>query len=471
MPPQRQVYLLDPKSLSPETIAVTFAKTSRSPQTFRQIAAELTDEKSADFNEKWVVGYGHASVAEHALLHLAVENVSRLAIECLESNRLASYTEKSTRYQKWSPEEFFQPAEIEKDFTLKTLYLRTCCQLFDGYQQALTVISAQAAQENPRQPGEDDLAWERRLRSTYVDVCRYFLPAASLANVGVTMNARVLEHAITKMLSHPLDEVRTLGEDIKQVARQELPTLVKYAEAAPYLEKTRHELTAVNIPAEKSKKEDWCQLIHVSPDAEETVLAAALFRYGSQSYSNCLQHVRTLQQDGKRKLAEKILGSLSLHDIPLRELEYATFTFELVMDQGAYFELKRHRMMVQSPQELTTELGYATPHRIVSSGFEKPYHTAMRTAADAFKRIAAVNPHVASYLVPNACLRRVLVQTDLRTLYHFLCLRSAPNAHFALRLVAQRMAEEVKKAAPLLGSFLNVNADENWQQLEKEYFA
>ncbi len=97
MPPQRQVYLLDPKSLSPEIIAVTFAKTSRSPQSFRQIAAELTDEKSADFNEKWVVGYGHASVAEHALLHLAVENVSRLAIECLESNRLASYTENSTR--------------------------------------------------------------------------------------------------------------------------------------------------------------------------------------------------------------------------------------------------------------------------------------------------------------------------------------------------------------------------------------
>ena len=37
----RQIYLLSPKSLSPETIAVTFAKTSRSAQSFREIAAEF----------------------------------------------------------------------------------------------------------------------------------------------------------------------------------------------------------------------------------------------------------------------------------------------------------------------------------------------------------------------------------------------------------------------------------------------
>src|SRR5512141_840868 len=109
---ERQIYLLNPKELSPETIAVTFAKTSRSPQSFREIAAELTDDKSAQFHEKWVVGYGHSSVAKHAVLHLAVENVSRLAIEALESNRLASYTEKSTRYQKWDSEPFLIPLEL-----------------------------------------------------------------------------------------------------------------------------------------------------------------------------------------------------------------------------------------------------------------------------------------------------------------------------------------------------------------------
>src|SRR5512143_1581317 len=132
MPAERQIYLLDPPTLDPETIAVAFAKTSRSPQSFRKIAAELTAEKSAEFHEKWVVGYGHASVAEHAVLHVAMENVSRLAVETVESNRLASYTEKSTRYQKWSAEDFFTPPEIESEATaaLKELYRETCRALF-----------------------------------------------------------------------------------------------------------------------------------------------------------------------------------------------------------------------------------------------------------------------------------------------------------------------------------------------------
>ena len=111
--PQRRIYLLSPKELSPETIAVAFAKTSRSPESFDEIAAGLSEQQSASFHEKWVVGYGHASVAEHAVLHLAFENVSRLAIENIESNRLASYTEKSTRYQKWSPNDFHVPAELD----------------------------------------------------------------------------------------------------------------------------------------------------------------------------------------------------------------------------------------------------------------------------------------------------------------------------------------------------------------------
>ena len=112
MPPARRIYLLSPRAHDPETIAVAFAKTSRSPHSFDEIAAELTAAASAEFNEKWVVGYGHASVAEHAVLHIALENISRLAIECIESNRLASYTEKSTRYQTWALDGFHIPTEF-----------------------------------------------------------------------------------------------------------------------------------------------------------------------------------------------------------------------------------------------------------------------------------------------------------------------------------------------------------------------
>ena len=62
--------------------------------------------------------------------------------------------------------------------------------------------------------------YDRRIRSQYVDSCRFLLPAASLANLGMTANARVLEHAISKMLSHPLAEVRQIGEEVQSAWRK-----------------------------------------------------------------------------------------------------------------------------------------------------------------------------------------------------------------------------------------------------------
>jgi thymidylate synthase ThyX len=65
---------------------------------------------------------------------------------------------------------------------------------------------------------------------------RFLLPAASLANVGVTINARALEYAICKLLSSPLAEVRAIGERLRAVGQLETPTLIKYAACNPYLQ-------------------------------------------------------------------------------------------------------------------------------------------------------------------------------------------------------------------------------------------
>ena len=314
MPPERQIYLLDPQQIDPETIAVAFAKTSRSPQSFRKIAADLTAEKSAEFHEKWVVGYGHASVAEHAVLHIAIENVSRLAVETIEANRLASYTEKSTRYQKWSPEDFFTPPELLSDApgipALRALYQHTCQRLFETYQQALPAVRAEVERDQPRREGESEAAWERRIRSEYVDVCRFLLPAASLANLGMTINARALEYALCKMLSHPLAEVRQVGQEIKQAAIESVPTLLKYVQPAPYLIETSQELEqlAAALPIEAPR--DWCQLVEMTPDGEARVLAAALYRFGGFSYAQAMAYVQQAAPAEQARLAQALLGRL-----------------------------------------------------------------------------------------------------------------------------------------------------------------
>jgi thymidylate synthase ThyX len=471
MTAERQVYLLDPQDYPPETIAVAFAKTSRSPQTFRHIAAELNEEKSSEFHEKWVVGYGHASVAEHAVLHLAVENISRLAVECLESNRLASYTEKSTRYQKWGLEDFHLPAELE-GHPLRSLYEDTLRTLFEVYQQSLEPVRAAVAARTPPKTGETDAAYERRLRSDYVDVCRFLLPAAALANVGMTVNARALEHALCKMLSHPLAEVRQTGEEMRQVAAARLPTLIKYVDRVAYLEETGRRLaeSAHGVVETADAAEDWCRLVGFDAGGEERVLAAALYRYGGFSFERAREVVRSAGPEGRAKLAADLLGARGKHDIPLRELEYAAYTIDITLDQGGYFELKRHRMMTQTVQTLSTALGYAIPRRMVEAGMETSYREAMNTAHQAYQRLAEVLPDAASYVVPNGYNRRVLLETNLRSAMHLVNLRSAPNAHFSMRRAAQRIGEEIRAVSPVLGRYLDANPGETWQQVETEHF-
>ncbi len=470
MPAKHQIYLLDPQKIPPETIAVTFAKTSRSPESFREIAAELTAAQSAHFHEKWVVGYGHASVAEHAVLHIAAENISRLAVETLEGNRLASYTEKSTRYQKWDQESFYIPSELE-GHPLRGLYEETCRMLFETYLQALPHLQAQVEKCSPRQENESEKRWQARIRTDYIDAARFLLPAASLANVGVTINARALEHAICKMLSHPLAEVRTLGEEIKQVARAEVPTLVKYANAAPYLQSTSQLLVdaASTLPISHALEQDWCRLVHYDPEGDNQVLAAALYRYGEISYTQAMEALKQYSPAERAELAKLMLGTLDCHDIPLRELEYTAYTFDLILDQGAYFELKRHRMMTQTPQMLTTRLGYTVPKLFTDSGFEAAYRHAMDKTIQAYERLATFNPQVAAYLVPNGFNRRVLLEFNFRTALHFIRLRTAPNAHFSMRRVAGRIAAEIHAVSPLLARYLPT-PQETWQTVEAVHF-
>jgi thymidylate synthase ThyX len=468
--PARKIYLLSPKELSPETIAVAFAKTSRSPESFREIAAGLTDESSAQFNEKWVVGYGHASVAEHAVLHIALENISRLAVECLESNRLASYTEKSTRYQKWDAENFYTPQELTDRHFLEE-YQGTCRTLFKTYLESIAPLKKVIESRVPRKEKETEEAFDRRIRSGYIDSCRFLLPAASLANLGMTINARSLEHAICKMLSHSLMEVQIIGEEVKKVAQEEVPTLVKYAVGSEYMQKTPEgweiQPDSSGLNAENG---DWCRLVNFDPEGELKILAAVLYRNMGMGYTSCLEMIKNSPPARKKDLADELVESLGVHDRPVRELEHTSYTFDLILDQGAFAEFKRHRMMTQTPQRLTTGLGYVTPRLMIDAEFEKQYQSAMELADKTYKTLVDKFPQVASYIVPNGYNRRVLFTMNLREAFAFCRLRSARNAHFSIRRVANRIAEEIRNVHPLLTQGL-VNEGETWQQIEREHFS
>ncbi|MFQ5913160.1 MAG: FAD-dependent thymidylate synthase [Nitrospinota bacterium] len=459
----RRIYLL--RDLPPEVVAVAFAKTSRSPKAFDEIAAELTDEASAQFHEKWVVGYGHASVAEHAVLSIAIENVSRYATEVIEANRLASYTEKSSRYQVFSLGDFFVPEEIAASPRAEE-YRKAMRWMFENYHNVQKKLETFLRDSGrlPRRENESDRGYAVRVRAYALDRARFLLPISALANVGMTGNARVLEHAIRKMLSHELSEVRDIGKTLKSVCQEVLPTLVKYADYNPYLAETRQALQPLaegTLEAQAgSPEEPYSRLLEYPEEPEPALAAAILYKYTDLPFETVRARLQALAKQGKEGIIEEALRRLNPFDIPVREMEHLTYTFECLVDQGAYLDLKRHRMCTQTVQLPTIRHGYSVPELIDDAGVRPEYLAGIERAEACYEGFSKDYPNEARYFVLNAHRRRMLWRMNLRELMHVVKLRSGPGGHFTYRRVAQQLYREVARIHPFIARFVQANLEE-----------
>ena len=432
-----RVYPLNSRDLTEEQIAVTFAMTSRSPEAFDEIARRVSEEKAADFHERWVVGYGHASVAEHAVVHMAVENISRIACDGLEDNRLASYTEKSSRYQVIDKDSFYVPLELDSKPTLRENYIKTCRYLFNCYQKLLDGSINYLQSLYQRRDNETQAAYNLRIRRIATDACRSVLPAGILTNVGVTANARTLEHAISKLLSSELREEQTLGEIIKAKGREIAPTLIKYANAVPYLQKNNNthnhfsEFMQQNVPNEELN-EAW--LVHWDENAVIKLAAALLYRVANTGYENVWQTIQMMPPENVQQVIDEALDGIGPHDAPPREFEVVDYTFEFMLDYGAFREFRRHRMQTYLPQPLSTNMGYRIPNLITEAYLVDEFIGAMETSEIMYTQIAeAISPLVAQYIVTHAHHRLVTTKLNLRECYHMFKLRTSPMAHESIR--------------------------------------
>ncbi len=442
---RRRIYPLSPRDLTEEQIAVTFAMTSRSPEPFDEIARRVTEESAASFNERWVVGYGHASVAEHAVLHLAVENISRLACDTLEDNRLASYTEKSSRYQVIDPGSFHVPQELDSSPALREIYITACRNLFTAYHQLLDGVLDHLGRTSPQRDNERDSAYNLRLRRLATDACRAILPASTLTNVGVTANARTLEHAITKLLSSALQEERDIGLELREQGRSITPTLVKYADHNPYLAETRSIDSGHQSANPRAERVDVA-LVDCDQDPYRKLAAALLFRNGG-GYAKALSAASALTQDEQIAIVHDAVRNIGPHDPAPREFELVGYTFELVFDYGALREFRRHRMQTYLSQPLTVSNGYQVPNLIKDAGLEPVFQRAINDSDTVFCELHTRSPALAQYLVTHSHRQLVLSRLSLRECYHLFKLRASHQAHESIRLPiieAMRLAAEVQ---------------------------
>jgi thymidylate synthase ThyX len=480
------------QNLPEEVVAVLFAYYSRSKESLRRnllkllvdkdldmtthvVVAEDDEEKLASakekakqFHEKWVVGYGHQSVAEHAIAHIAIEDVSIVASKIIEDNRLASYTEKSTRYVVFDPEKYYQAPELDNTGFAK-LYHAVISSMMNKYAELTPLAIEEIKRRIPQREGQTNLAYNAACRAQACDVLRYILPAATFTNIGLTVNGRALEHLITKMLSHPLREARDFGAAIKQEATSVIPTLLKYANFNAFLDETNRQMgriagellnpAAFDSISKSEAKQNGVTLVHYDKDADDKLVAAILYEYTHANALDVEAHVGQMTQEQKERVIDEYLKRRGQWDEPLRALEHIYYTFDILVDYGAFRDIQRHRMATQTNQLLTAAHGYETPQEIQDYGYGKIFTELVERGGEAYEKIAAEFPYEAQYVLPLAYRKRALFTWNLRSLHHFISLRSARQGHVSYRDIAQKIYHEVARVHPLLARYIRVDLE------------
>lgn len=428
--------------LTPETLSAAYARISRDarPVDALRRVARADVARSRQSNERIVFGLGHHSVAEHAVFNFDVIDVSRLAIESLEAHRLASYTEKSQRYVKLG-RDFCVPDEWAaaglagpfRDFVMRG---------FDRYQRVLDALVA--AGVDPKLAGED---------------ARYVLPLAVLGQLGMTLNARSLEHVILRLAGSPLAEVRDLSARLLALAKPIAPSLLRYMDPGPYdlhraddvAAAVRDVLPGPGTPSAVPPAD--ARLVDAPPDGDARILAALALPALGVDLPAALARVAALDATGRRRLFEAATDRMGIHDALPREFEHGVLTFDLVLSAAAFGQFKRHRMASLTWLPYDPALGLTIPPSLAAAGLEGVLRDADADARELAARFGADHPAVA-YAWLNAHRRRAILTTNLREFYHISRLREDEHAQWDIRALVGAMSDAARRAFPVCAALL-----------------
>ncbi|MBX6376948.1 MAG: FAD-dependent thymidylate synthase [Clostridia bacterium] len=502
----RPVYAIT--GLPEEVVAVLFAYVSRSPLGFRENLLRLlaedpavlavspggdggdgadgadgvaaARERARAFHERWVIGYGHASVAEHATVHLGVEGISRLASAELElANPHLSFTEYSQRYQRPRPGAYVVPPGLPE--THREAYRRLQDDLFARYELLERGLVPFLRASLERRPGESEAALEGRVRRAAFEDARYTLSLATRTNLGLTGNARALRDAIALLLTSPYAEVRRLAEDLRREALTATPTLLRHAQPNRYVAATRADLAAAltdllrkppRVPrltggvarqteAGSAARSPSVRLLDWTgrgePDAEEAALdlvTAALLHPLVHGDRRPLLDLRERSRAEKRELFRRAVAHLGPHDEALPALHCLRYRVEFTLSEAAWHQLLRHnRKMDFFPAPPSAQGEPVVPPAVAAAGLADVLLEAAAQAGSLAAILAEAEPvegPVAPYAVINAHRRRVLADVDAWQLVHLANLRGRPETQWELRGAVRALWDAAVAVHPFL---------------------
>lgn len=454
--------------LTPETLSAAYARISRSPDNITALRKKARSDvaKARKSNQTIIFEYGHHSVAEHAVFNFDIMGVSRLALEEIEKLRLVSFTEKSQRYVTLEGD-YLLPTEF-RDSSSNYSFRDIVGAQNAFYQKAFSRLKDFIFGQYPALSAHKKN--HKLLEGWAKEDARYILSLATLGQVGMTINARNLEHLLRRLALSRRQETQEIGRKIYDITKEIAPSLLLFPEPSafethldgPFREKIR--LERPGIPDLTPR------VLHYTPEGDDLILTALFCIHHSADYEEARQYVKQMGGEEKRSIFESLFGQMEFFDTPPREFELPEITFQAVVSAASFAQLKRHRLATLLTGPYHIDLQNTVPQNIKAVDLDKEFMAIVAATNAVYLELRKKYQAAADYVLTNSHRRLVIMKMNLREMYHFTRLREDEHAQWDIRSLARSLLKEVKQVMPLSTLLLCGKSDfvERYEEIFKK---
>lgn len=381
-----------------EHLCACAARISTTPGTATEIYRKTPDAEKDRKLVANVIRSGHRSVIEHAVFHIAFEDVSVAVEEFVIEFRLASYTVKSRRYVDYGTMGYYVPNGLTEEG--EALYRTHVDSLFADYN----FLNAHGI------PKEDS---------------RFVLPYCFYSNFYCTVNARELIHMVQEMKygrGREDAELCALADQLIAQLADVFP--VAASRIVPYAEGTEPDCTVTaHLPLSDTPCEvrPAATLLSLTPNGEKLICEAASLLCPDGAISSPAECMRRYPRTAEQVSAAFRIDGLSLSSVT---------------------HLVRHRMQssVIPPLSTVDPNRYIVPDTVAADAeCLARYRAAFARNAKTFMRLRDMGLARESCLCLSGNTLSVMTTQNARELMLFFRLRTCNRAQWEIREVAQSM--------------------------------
>lgn len=478
-------------------------------------------DRAAKFLSKWAVEYGHNSLKEGAVVRWAIENLSIVAVKAFEDTKKTAFQEKSTRYLPFGkaiipdlvipsslsvPLERGNATQADKDFKARLDAAHDTA--FSVYESLLVFGEKVFDLLTPEAGFVNEEARKRTIRAKAFDEARYVIPLSAPTSFGAVQDARECERLLSRLLRHPLMEVREAARSVAEEVKKVLPGLLSRIVPDPvYDDVTTHRGTMFLPPRDLGFADFEEDFNAIPGDGLRVTLAASYLTHcarnsghSSISFLAMLNHAKSLAASNKLEVLEEEMAEclsnlrMSRHAAVPRWLEVGEIVLEGRIDYGAFRDLQRHRNGQQWLTVMDAAEGYAVP-RLLDYGYMQEWLRDVSLSEDSRAAILqeqnnlnarynevmrefsslctewGEDPGLRMDAQYFACLGHKVVfsySCNLAQAIYMLELRSQPAGHYSYREAAQKWARQLCDAVPYLSDFMFINQSESASRQQAE---